>query len=164
VPRGDGPALNVLIDSANRGFVVIADPTARCLAAFVDRVTLPLGILLGLLVSRATLGLSDFLHEGCDCNARACCRTNVLRDTCLTMKRLIAPLALTLVLAFCMAGCYGSYSASHAMNRWNGHVTGNRLVNSGIHFVLIPVYLFVVGTDIIIFNNVEFLTGSRVFN
>ena len=79
------------------------------------------------------------------------------------MKKLFAPIVLALILAF-MAGCYGSYSASHAMNRWNGHATSNKYINSGVHFVLIPVYLFVVGADIIIFNNVEFFTGSRVFN
>ena len=75
------------------------------------------------------------------------------------MKRII-PLILVLMLA----SCYGSYSASHALNRWNGHVTGSRIGNSVIHFVLLPVTVLVFGADIIVFNNIEFITGTRVFN
>jgi hypothetical protein len=80
------------------------------------------------------------------------------------MKRL-APLALVAALAT-LPACYGSYSAFHAVHRWNGHATGNRIVNSLIHagLVIVPVYLVVLVGDVLIFNNVEFVTEKPVFN
>ena len=83
------------------------------------------------------------------------------------MKRFLAPLVLSLVLAFSLAGCYGSYSAFHAVHRWNGHAMSSRVGNSIIHFLFLfplPVYELCIAGDIIIFNNVEFVTGHRVFN
>jgi hypothetical protein len=51
------------------------------------------------------------------------------------------------------------------VHRWEGHATGNKIANSVIHFVLLPVTVgIVLPLDIIVFNNVEFFTGSRVFN
>jgi hypothetical protein len=83
------------------------------------------------------------------------------------MKRILAPLILTAILVVALSGCLGSYSAMHAVNRWNGHATRNRIVNSVIHFVFwvpLPVYPLTLVGDFFIFNNVEFFTGSRVFN
>ena len=92
--------------------------------------------------------------------------SNVLRDTCLAMKKLFAPLVLCFVLAFAATGCLGSYSAMHAVNRWNSHATGSKIANSVIHFGLwvIPVYPLALAGDFLIFNNVEFFTGNRMFN
>ena len=65
--------------------------------------------------------------------------------------------------ALASQGCYGSYSAFDKLHGWNGHATGNKIANSAIHFILLPVYgLFITG-DIVIFNNIEFFTGSPVF-
>ena len=77
------------------------------------------------------------------------------------MRRL-APLALAAALA---AGCYGSYSAVHAIHHWNGQITQSKYTNSLIHFGLwvIPVYELVAFGDFLIFNNVEFFTGKPVF-
>jgi hypothetical protein len=68
-------------------------------------------------------------------------------------------------LAAAQPACYGSYSAFHAVHRWNGHATSNRIVNSLIHFgfYVIPVYPLVTFGDIIIFNTVEFITKKPVF-
>ncbi len=80
------------------------------------------------------------------------------------MKR-IAPLVVAAALAASQAGCYGSYGASKALNRWNGTVTGDRIANSVIHFGLwvVPVYPLAFVGDFLIFNNIEFLTGNPVF-
>jgi hypothetical protein len=80
------------------------------------------------------------------------------------MKRLV-PLVLVAALAVPASGCYGTYGASKSLNRWNGTVTGNKVANSVIHFGLwvIPVYPIVFVGDFLIFNNIEFLTGSPVF-
>jgi hypothetical protein len=82
------------------------------------------------------------------------------------MKRFLPVLALVAAIAVTQPACYGSYSASHALHRWNGTATSSRVTNSVIHLALwvIPVYpvVFVIG-DFLICNNVEFLTGERVF-
>lgn len=83
------------------------------------------------------------------------------------MKKL-APLAIAAALAatsVSQTGCYGSYSAFNAVHHWNGGATGSKVVNSVIHFGLwvIPVYELAIVGDWLIFNNIEFLTGKRVF-
>ena len=80
------------------------------------------------------------------------------------MKRL-APLVLAATLATSAAGCYGSYSAFHAVHKWNGHATNSKIGNSAIHLGLwiLPVYELVIVGDFLIFNTVEFATGSPVF-
>lgn len=77
------------------------------------------------------------------------------------MKRL-ASLAVVAALA---TGCYGSFGAFHAVHNWNGHATGNRIANSFLHFGMwiIPVYELTILGDLIIFNNVEFATGTPMF-
>ena len=61
--------------------------------------------------------------------------------------------------------CYGSYGAFHAVHTWNGHATNSRVANSAIHFGLwvLPVYELCFVGDFLIFNNIEFITGSPVF-
>lgn len=78
------------------------------------------------------------------------------------MKRITA-LALVAALA---TGCYGSYGAFHAVHRWNGSATGSKIGNSAIHlgFWILPVYPLCLLGDFLIFNNVEFVTGSPVFH
>jgi hypothetical protein len=73
--------------------------------------------------------------------------------------------ALVFAAALSTAGCYGSYGAFHALHGWNGHATSSKVGNSLIHFGLwiVPVYELSLVGDFIIFNNIEFLTGSPVF-
>ncbi len=80
------------------------------------------------------------------------------------MKR-IAPLVVVAALAASQAGCYGSYSAFKAVNRWNGTLSRNNVVNSLIHLGLyvVPVYPIAFVGDFLIFNTVEFATGNPVF-
>jgi hypothetical protein len=82
------------------------------------------------------------------------------------MKRSILPLAVVAAIAVSQPACYGSYSATKALNRWNGSLTSNKVTNSIIHFAfwVIPVYptVFFIG-DFLVCNNIEFLTGSPCF-
>jgi hypothetical protein len=75
----------------------------------------------------------------------------------------LAPLLLASALV--TTGCYGSYGAFEAVHHWNGHATGNRVANSAIHLGLwiLPVYELTLLGDFLIFNNVEFITGTPVF-
>lgn len=78
----------------------------------------------------------------------------------------IAPLALIAALAVSQPACYGSYGAFNKVHAWNGQATGNKVANSAIHLGLwiLPVYELALLGDFVIFNNIEFLTGERVFN
>lgn len=80
------------------------------------------------------------------------------------MKRL-APLVLATALLAGVPACYGSYGATKTLHRWNGQATGNEVANSVLHFGLwvIPVYPLFIAGDFLIFNNIEFLTGTPVF-
>lgn len=73
--------------------------------------------------------------------------------------------ALVLATATSASGCYGSYSASTKLHKWNGTATGNKVANSAIHLGLwiIPVYELLLVGDFLIFNTVEFATGQPVF-
>lgn len=74
------------------------------------------------------------------------------------MKRIL--LALTLATS---TGCYGSYAAFNHVHHWNGQVTNSKVANSLIHFGLwvIPVYELCLFGDFILFNNIEFISGSN---
>jgi hypothetical protein len=86
-----------------------------------------------------------------------------MRDRLSRMKRLV-PLLIVLGLSVSSTGCYGSYGAFNALHRWNGHATSSRISNSAIHFLLLlGIYELAIVGDIVIFNNIEFLTGDRVF-
>lgn len=81
------------------------------------------------------------------------------------MKR-IAPLVLAAaLLAGAGTGCYGSFSASKKLHAWNGKVSSNVVVREAVFLglVIIPVYELAVIGDAIIFNTIEFATGSNPF-
>jgi hypothetical protein len=76
--------------------------------------------------------------------------------------------ALSIVLASTLAlsaGCYGSYGAFNQLHRWNDTATASPVANSFIHFGLwlIPVYPLALVGDWLIFNNIEYVTGSNPF-
>lgn len=59
--------------------------------------------------------------------------------------------------------CYGSFAATKGLHTWNGKVSGNKFVNTLVFwaFIILPVYgLFTLG-DGIIFNVIEFWSGSN---
>jgi hypothetical protein len=94
---------------------------------------------------------------------RACARDHARVD--LGAMTRLASFALLAALA-AQPACYGSYSASHALNRWNGHVTGSDVGNSAVHLLLwiVPVYELTFVGDFLVFNNIEFITKKRVFD
>ena len=72
-------------------------------------------------------------------------------------------IALSLAAAFSLTACYGSYSLSQKLYKWNGTL-GNKWLNSCVHFILwvIPVYEICIGlVDGLVLNTVEFWTGSN---
>lgn len=72
-------------------------------------------------------------------------------------------IALSLAAAFSLTACYGSYSLSQKLYKWNGTL-GDKWLNSCVHFILwvIPVYEICIGlVDGLVLNTVEFWTGSN---
>ncbi len=72
-------------------------------------------------------------------------------------------IALALAAAFTLTACYGSYSLTNKLYKWNGTL-GNKWLNSCVHFILwvIPVYGICMGlVDGLVLNTVEFWTGSN---
>ena len=72
-------------------------------------------------------------------------------------------IASTLALATTQTGCIGSYAALNKVASWNKTLTDSKWVNSIVHlaFWIVPVYELTIAGDFLIFNNVEFLTGSN---
>ena len=80
------------------------------------------------------------------------------------MKKLV--LATALAVGAGSAGCYGTNGAFNKVHNWNGHATGSKVANSVIHFAfwILPVYELTLLGDLIIFNTIEFATGSNPMN
>ena len=78
------------------------------------------------------------------------------------MRRLLRPLALVTLLG-ALSGCYGKFFLTRTLYKWNGEVTDNRFVHTIVFwaFVIIPVYELLALGDAIIFNVIEFWTGSN---
>ncbi|MEQ9499849.1 MAG: DUF3332 domain-containing protein [Deltaproteobacteria bacterium] len=79
-------------------------------------------------------------------------------------KRLIALLAATTITGATVGttGCYGSFALTKKLHTWNGSL-GNKFLNTIVFWVLviIPVYELITLGDAIIFNLIEFWTGSN---
>jgi hypothetical protein len=84
--------------------------------------------------------------------------------TIATMTTTAAALALTTAL-IALPACYGSYGAFHKVHDWNGEVSDNKWIKSGVHLALwaIPVYELVLVGDFLIFNTIEHFTGKNPF-
>lgn len=77
------------------------------------------------------------------------------------MRRLIMCVCLSSTILF--NSCLGSFSAFNSLRDWNDGLTSSKFLDNLIFWVLniIPVYgLFIVG-DMIIFNVIEFWSGSN---
>lgn len=61
------------------------------------------------------------------------------------------------------AACFGSFQTTRSLHEWNGEVSDNKFVNwlVFVGLVVVPVYEISVLADGVIFNSVEFWTGSN---
>jgi hypothetical protein len=69
---------------------------------------------------------------------------------------------ITLIFAFTLVGCYGSFSLTKKVYKFNGSV-GNKFIQSGLLwvFLIIPVYSATTFIDIVVLNFIEFWTGRN---
>lgn len=77
------------------------------------------------------------------------------------MRKLFICSALSLT--FLCTSCLGSFSAFNGLKNWNQDVTANKFVNNLIFWALniVPVYSLFMFGDLVIFNLLEFWTGSN---
>ncbi|MDG3582587.1 DUF3332 domain-containing protein [Galbibacter pacificus] len=77
------------------------------------------------------------------------------------MKKVVISGALAM--SILCSSCLGSFSAFNGLKDWNQGISGNKFVNNLVFWALwiVPVYeIFMLG-DLIIFNVIEFWTGSN---
>lgn len=72
-------------------------------------------------------------------------------------------LALLLTVTLGATSCIGSNNAFNGLNSWNSRVTENKFVNELIFFGMwwVPVYEFALLGDVLIFNTIEWWSGSN---
>ena len=77
------------------------------------------------------------------------------------LKRIIACIVLATFLSV-STGCYGSFSLTKKLYKWNGTV-GDKYVNAGVFFVflVIPVYEVCTIIDAVVLNTIQFWTGNN---
>lgn len=65
--------------------------------------------------------------------------------------------------AMMLTGCLGQNALFDTVQDWNATATNNKFVNQGISFIFwwVPVYGLSLLGDIIIFNSIEFWTGTN---
>lgn len=72
---------------------------------------------------------------------------------------------LVLLLAASSFGCYGSFRATRAVHKFNGSITGSRVIHSllaWLMLVFLPVYGIAVLIDFVVINLIEFWSGGTV--
>ncbi|ORT52743.1 multidrug ABC transporter ATPase [Vibrio sp. qd031] len=67
-------------------------------------------------------------------------------------------------LAASLTGCIGSNAVTSKVMKFNVEVVDNRYARAGVNFLLAPVYGITTAADYVLFNSLEFWTGSNPLN
>jgi hypothetical protein len=72
-------------------------------------------------------------------------------------------IAVSVLGAVFMTGCYGRFALTRKIYDWNGRATGDKFVNTIILWglIIIPVYEISLFLDFVLFNTIEFWGGSN---
>ena len=79
------------------------------------------------------------------------------------MRKHIGPIALAAALAFGASGCYGSFTLTKKLHKWNGSL-GNQWANEAVFLLIgaiLPVYGITCFVDAVVLNSVEFWSGKN---
>lgn len=78
------------------------------------------------------------------------------------MKRITA-MTLALLIGFSATSCFGTFQLTRNIYQWNDSVSDNKFVKSLVFWGMniIPVYSVVAFADVVIFNLIEFWSGSN---
>jgi len=80
------------------------------------------------------------------------------------IRKFVCTMALAAVTCVSLSGCYGSNALFNKMHQFNGSI-GDKWLNTVVHFVatfVLPVYPICLFADYVIFNTIEFWTGSNL--
>jgi len=72
--------------------------------------------------------------------------------------------ACALAVALVASGCYGPFTMTRKIYKWNGEVNSDRWIVEGVFLLclIVPVYELSTTADAILFNSVEFWTGKSI--
>ena len=81
----------------------------------------------------------------------------------MNLKRIVLASVLAASLAFGAYSCFGKFAATKAIYNFNERISGNGVVQSVVMvgMIIIPVYALASLGDVLIFNVIEFWTGSN---
>lgn len=77
------------------------------------------------------------------------------------MKKTISKLLALSVVSVALSGCVGSNAVTGYVMNFNLKAVDNRYARGGLNMLLAPVYGLSVAADYVIFNSLEFWTGSN---
>ncbi|WP_261817069.1 DUF3332 domain-containing protein [Vibrio gallicus] len=80
------------------------------------------------------------------------------------MKKLCLKAIGFIAVAASLSGCIGSNAVTGHVMKFNLEVVDNRYARGGVNMLLAPVYALSVGVDSLIFNSLEFWTGTNPLN
>lgn len=69
--------------------------------------------------------------------------------------------ALLLAATLLTTSCVGSFSLFNRVAKWNSHATGSKFLNEIIFIIISPAYAVCAVADALVFNTVEFWSGSN---
>jgi hypothetical protein len=77
------------------------------------------------------------------------------------IRKFVCAAVLAAFVCASVGGCYGKYALFNKAHKWMGHI-GDKWINSVVHFVISgPVFGVCLFADAVIFNVIEFWTGSN---
>lgn len=80
------------------------------------------------------------------------------------MKKLCLKAIGFIAVAASLSGCIGSNAVTGHVMKFNLEVVDNRYARGGVNMLLAPVYALSVGVDSLVFNSIEFWTGTNPLN
>ncbi|MEZ8189066.1 DUF3332 domain-containing protein [Vibrio sp. 10N.222.49.A3] len=77
------------------------------------------------------------------------------------MKKTISKLVALAVVSVALSGCVGSNAVTGYLMKFNLKAVDNRYARGGLNILLAPAYGLTVAADYLVFNSLEFWTGSN---
>jgi len=80
------------------------------------------------------------------------------------MKNIVTKTIGLTLLATALTGCVGSNAVTEKVVTFNVEVVDNRYARAGVNLLLAPVYGITTAVDYVVFNSLEFWTGTNPLN
>ncbi|WP_394240919.1 DUF3332 domain-containing protein [Vibrio astriarenae] len=80
------------------------------------------------------------------------------------MQNVLKKTAALSLMAIALTGCVGSNAVTGKLMEFNVEVVDNRYARAGVNLLLAPVYGITTAADYVVFNSLEFWTGTNPLN